>query len=194
MTSADDASTLSPVSDAEAPPQVAALFDTARDRLGFVPNIYRMMANEPALFETYIAGYGLFRTAGTFTPPEQETVFLAISRDNGCPYCVAAHGWLAEMRSGLAPEVAQAIRDGGPIADPRLAALRDFTHALLVSRGRPTPAEQEHFFAAGFEGRHALAIVLALALKTMSNYTHHLAHPVLDDTFAPWAWSPSPQP
>jgi alkylhydroperoxidase family enzyme len=40
------------------------------------------------------------------------------------------------------------------------------------------------FRQAGFEQRHILGIILALAVKTLSNYTNHLFKPEVDAVFA----------
>jgi hypothetical protein len=37
------------------------LLETAKRQLGFVPNMYGAMVNEPALFESYATTYALFR-------------------------------------------------------------------------------------------------------------------------------------
>lgn len=85
--------------------------------------MYAVMSNSPGLLDTYLDGYAAFRDDSGFTPPEQEVVFLVISRDNGCEYCVAAHPALADMKSGLDTAVTDAIRDETQIGEPRLAAL-----------------------------------------------------------------------
>lgn len=62
----------------------------AKKQLGFIPNMYENMANSPELLETYLDGYNRFRQNSDFTAVEQEVVFLTLSRENGCHYCMAA--------------------------------------------------------------------------------------------------------
>lgn len=173
--------------DAESPAR--ARLEEARTNLGFVPNMYALMANSPGLLDTYVHGYGRFREGSGFTPAEQEVVLLAISRENGCTYCVAAHSFLADKMSGVPAEVTDAIRDGAPISDARLAALHDFTRTLVAKRGLPSRAEVAAFLAAGYSERQILEIVLAIAVKTLSNYANHLLHTPVDGVFAERAWS-----
>lgn len=161
----------------------------ARDTLGFIPNMYAVMANSPGLLDTYIHGYERFRSLSGFAPAEQEVVFLTISRENGCTYCVAAHSFIADRMSGLATEATDAIRDGRPIPDATLEALRVFTRSLLVSRGMPDRTQVEAFLDAGYSERHILEIVLAIAVKTLSNYSNHLFHTPVDEVFAGRAWT-----
>ncbi len=183
---------LSPVDFATAAEPARGLLQDAQARLGFVPNMYTVMANSPGLLETYMRGYALFRQGSGLTPAEQEVVFLTISRENACHYCVAAHSFLADAVSNVPSDVTDAIRDGRPVGDPRLAALSDFTRTMLRSRGLPARAEVDAFVAAGFGERQVLEIVLAIAVKTLSNYANHLFATPVDARFAAREWSPAP--
>lgn len=180
------------LSPSEAEPLALNRLEEALNTLGFIPNMYSVMANSPGLLDTYIHGYNRFRTQSGFTPAEQEVVLLAVSRENGCTYCVAAHSFLADNMSGVPAAVTDAIRDGTPIPDTRLAALHDFTRTLVVKRGLPGQADVAAFLAAGYSERHILEIVLAIAVKTLSNYANHLFHTPVDGLFAGRAWSDAP--
>jgi uncharacterized peroxidase-related enzyme len=172
-----------------AEPKGKTLLETAQANLGFIPNMYRNMVNSPGLLETYLTGYAAFRADSGFSAPEQEVVFLTISRENGCEYCVSAHSFLADMKSKLAPEVTDAIRNGSAITDTRLAALSEFTRVVANTRGLPSRAATGAFLAAGYSERQILEIVLALAVKTLSNYANHLFHTPLDPVFEERRWS-----
>lgn len=164
------------------------VLDKALAQVGFIPNMYANMAHSPGLLNTYLEGYAAFRHGSGFTPTEQEVVFLVISRENGCEYCVSAHSFLADKASGVPAEVTDAIRDGQPIADQRLQALAEFTRVLVSSRGLPSAAQTDAFLTAGYSERQILEIVLAIAVKTLSNYSNHLFHTRLDDIFASRRW------
>lgn len=176
-----------PVTDEAAEGQAREVLDGVRARMGFVPNMYRVMVNDPGLLSTYLHGYARFREQGHFTPPEQEVVFLTISLANGCDYCTAAHSMIAVHVSKLSKAHTQAIRDGKPTGDARLDALRRFAHHMWETRGLPTRAEAEAFKAAGYGDVHILEIILALAVKTISNYANHIGHTEMDDRFAAFA-------
>ncbi|HEY6912271.1 MAG TPA: DUF6789 family protein [Myxococcales bacterium] len=125
------------------------------------------MANAPETMDTYLSGYERFRKESGFTPPEQEVVFLTISHENGCEYCMAAHSTIADTRSGVPRAATDAIRAGTPIDDPRLRALSDFSRAMLRKRGRPAQEDVDSFLKAGFREKQVLDIVLAIAVKTI---------------------------
>mgnify|MGYP002785947432 FL=1 len=115
-------------------------------------------------------------------------MLLTVSAVNGCDYCVAAHTVIAGMQQVPAPVVA-AIRDDAPLDDPKLETLRRFTAAVVTSRGWPDAADLESFTAAGYGAQQALEVVLGVGMKTLSNYTNHIAGTPLDDAFRPAAWT-----
>ena len=119
----------------DADPAVANVLATAKAGIGMIPNMYANMANAPGLLETYLTGYSAFRAESGFSPAEQETVFLTISRFNGCEYCMGAHSAIADM-SEVPTEVTDAVRAGAPIADERLADqhLVDESHSSSLSK------------------------------------------------------------
>ncbi len=181
---------LSPRTAADAEPSAKLALESALKALGFIPNMYAGMANSPGLLDTYLHGYQQFREQSGLTPAEQEVVFLTISRTNGCRYCVAAHSLLADKMSNVPPPVTEAIRDGCKIPDSKLSALSTFTRILVETRGLPARTDVDAFLGAGYGERQILEIILAIAVKTISNYSNHLFHTPVDDAFASRLWNP----
>ncbi|MBI1228091.1 MAG: carboxymuconolactone decarboxylase family protein [Bacteroidetes bacterium] len=171
--------------------KAVALLAATKQSMGMVPNMYANMANHTAMLETYSFGYKAFRQEGGFTPAEQEVVFMAVSYENGCNYCMGAHSFLADKMSGVPTAVTDAIREGGVVDDEKLGALHRFTSAMMVGRGRPSQAEVEEFLAAGYTERHILSIILAISVKTISNYSNHIFDTPLDAAFQSRAWEPA---
>jgi len=181
-------STLPLLDPAEADSPARDAMERGHKAAGLLPNMYRAMAQAPALLDTYLTGYERFRNESGFTPAEQEIVFLTISAENGCEYCVAAHSFIADTYSNVPTEMTNAIRDGESIYDARLNALHRFTQHLLAGRGRPTRVAVQDFVAAGYVESQILYLVLAIAVKTMSNYTNHMFETPLDDVFQVRQW------
>lgn len=177
-----------PVTLESATGQAKVLLESAKKTLGFVPNMYGGMAIAPGLLDTYMHGYTGFRSGSGFTGAEQESIFLAISRYNGCEYCVSAHSMLAEKMSGVSAETLAAIRERKPIADSRIDALVRFTEVMVDTRGQPTLEDVRLFIDAGFTESHILWIILAIAVKTISNYANHVNQPALDEVFQTYQW------
>lgn len=161
-----------------------AVLDKAKAQVGFIPNMYANMANAPAVLDTYLHGYGLFRSESGFTPPEQEVVFLAASQANGCDYCTAAHSMIADKKSKVPGDVLDAIRGGRSIPDARLSALCRLATEMVRTQGRPAPTVVQAFLDAGFEEKQLLYVVLALAVKTLSNFSNHALATEVDPQFA----------
>jgi alkylhydroperoxidase family enzyme len=87
--------------------------------------------------------------------------------------------------------VTEAIRSGLAIPDSKLAALSTFTATLLATHGLPSKAEVLAFLGAGYSERHVLEIILAIGVKTLSNYSNHLLHTPIDEMFAGREWKES---
>jgi len=169
-------------------PRAKEVLEKALKQVGFIPNMYGFMVNSPALLDTYLFGYNQFRTESGFTPVEQEVVFLTISRENGCHYCVSAHSVIADAFSKVPTDVTDAIRNGTEIPDIKLKALNGFTKELLNTRGRPCRTQVAAFIAAGYTETHVLSVLLAISVKVLSNYANHLFETPLDDMFKAREW------
>ncbi len=65
-----------------------------------------------------------------FNCTEQQTILLSISRYRNCCYCQAAHGTVAKMQK-TDDEIIRAVYYKQQLTDNKLAALRDFTLAVL---------------------------------------------------------------
>jgi uncharacterized peroxidase-related enzyme len=175
---------------ASASPDARVILERAQQQVGMLPNMYAYMAHVPGLLDTYLVGYDRFRRESGLTPAEQEVVFLAVSRENECHYCLAAHSFLADTQSRVATAVTDAIRDDRPVPDAQLAALATFTRTMVRTRGRPTEADLEAFLAEGYTERHVFAVILAIGVKTFSNYANHFANTPVDTPFQRRAWTP----
>lgn len=60
---------------------------------------------------------------------------------------------------------------------------------MVAKRGLPDRSEVDAFLAAGYSERQILEIVLAIAVKTLSNYANHLFHTPVDEVFACRVWT-----
>lgn len=176
--------TLEPVELEQANEDQKALLERAKKENGMIPNMYKNMVNLPGLQETYDLGYKRFREESDFTPAEQEVVFLSLSMDNECGYCTAAHSFIADNMSKTPKEVTDAIREGKDIPDEKMAALAKFTTVMNKTRGNPSKNDVQNFLDAGYSEKQILAIILAQATKTISNYSNHIFHTQVDEAFS----------
>ena len=167
---------------ATAPSASKPFIEQAQATAGYVPALVGQMAESPQLLEGYFALSAIFAKS-TFTAAEQQLVLLAVSVEHDSHYCTPAHAHRA--RAAALPEAdIRSIRDRRPLPDPRLEALRSFAVRMVRERGFLSDAEIAAFIAAGFTRAQALDVVLAVGLKTLSNYVNHLAETPLDPPFA----------
>ena len=82
------------VSDAQASPEVRAVFDDIRATRGsdFVNNFWRVLAADPAtLKRTWDEVKAVMGAPGALDPLTREMLYIAVSTTNGCSYCVHSH-------------------------------------------------------------------------------------------------------
>lgn len=177
-----------PVQNIETAPAASRdMLKAVQGKFGFIPNLTGVFANAPALLEGYLALAGSFDKT-SLSPTERQVVLLAVSLENGCEYCMAAHSAIAGMQK-VDQGVVTALREGKRIADAKLEALRAFTADITRTRGWPSPESLAGFTSAGYSAAQALEVVLGVGVKALSNYTNHLAHTPLDPAFAPAKWT-----
>jgi AhpD family alkylhydroperoxidase len=91
--------TVRPVEESEATGRVAAIFADIKATKGidFVPNIWRVLATNPAQLELL---WGRLKAimhpeaegrSSALSPLTREIIALAVSATNGCPYCINSH-------------------------------------------------------------------------------------------------------
>src|SRR5262245_43570282 len=158
----------------DAPSASKALIEKSNKEWGFVPTLHGILAESAPTLEAYQTLFALGQQT-SFTPAEQQVIYLAVSALNECEYCVAGHTYLANMAK-LDPAAVQALRDATPIRDPKLQALRSFAEAVVRERGFVGDAAVDAFIAAGYTHAQVLEVVLITACKTISNYINHIAH------------------
>jgi AhpD family alkylhydroperoxidase len=168
-------------------PGARAYLRKLQARIGFVPHLQALLAESEVALRAYgelAALYG----AATLTPTERQVVMLTVTRRNGAPYCLAGHSAVAEA-TGVAVAVILALREGQPLPDPRLQALRAFTDAAHGGCGVVDDTTWAAFDAAGYSRQQALEVLVGITLKTFSNLASRMTGVALDEGFRTWAWT-----
>ena len=174
----------------ESAPKISSdILDVTIKGFGFAPNLYSLMANNPALLDAYTYAYNTFRKNSGLTPVEQEVVFIAAAVENECHYCVAAHSFVADNMSGVPKEVTDNLRDRTEISDSKLNALTVFTQALVKERGWVSKEQIKPFIKAGYTKNDILAVITGIGVKTMSNYFNHIMYVPVDEAFSGRVWT-----
>ncbi|MGH7222387.1 MAG: carboxymuconolactone decarboxylase family protein [Gemmataceae bacterium] len=169
-----------------APAASAAILNDAQKAWGFVPNLHGVLAESPAALEAYATLWGIAEKT-SFTPVERNIVYLSIIYENECVYCMAGHTNLSRMAK-VSDDAIAAVREGRPIADTKLEALRRFAALVTRNRGMVSQAEVEAFKKVGYTNRSVLDVLVLEATKLISNYTNHLAQTPLDSFMKGAEW------
>lgn len=93
-----------PIDQADASPQVRAVFDDIKASRGVqdVNNFWKYLANDPASLKRTWDSLKEIMAPGALDPLVKEMVYLAVSVTNGCGYCIASHS-AAAAKAGMTP-------------------------------------------------------------------------------------------
>jgi uncharacterized peroxidase-related enzyme len=169
-----------------APANSKALIVDATKAYGFLPNLLATMAESPTILEGYMTLSDIFDRSN-LSPTERQIVLMTNNRLNGCTYCMAAHTSISQA-ANVPAEVITALRDGAPLNDPKLEALRRFAAMINEDRGWIDQDDLDELYDAGYTQATVFEVIVGTALKVMSNYTNHIVKTPLDDAFQANAW------
>ncbi|GAB7255643.1 carboxymuconolactone decarboxylase family protein [Polaribacter sp. OB-PA-B3] len=170
-----------------APAEAKPLLENSQKAYGMIPGLHGVLAGSPQILQAYQTLHELF-TQSSFNEEELTVVWQAINVEHACHYCVPAHTGIANMMK-VDENITEALRNETPLESSKLEALRTMTLSIVKNRGNVTQADLEAFYAAGYEEKHVLDIILGLSQKTISNYTNHIANTPVDAAFEKFAWS-----
>lgn len=162
--------------------QAKPLLKAAKDNFGFVPNLLGEFAEAPAVLEGYLKLNEIIGKT-SFISQEQQAAILAVSIENECHYCSAIHSTILKNQLKTDADIVNAIRNKKEIPDEKLNALVSYTRKAVQKRGHVTDADIQEFLDAGYTKKNVLEVNLIIALKTISNYTNHIADTPLDEAF-----------
>ena len=169
-----------------APQASQPLLAQVQKALGFVPNLFAVLAESPQVLEGYLT-LSAALDKGTLTAAERELVNIAVSTENTCHYCVAAHSTLAGLQK-IRPEIVEAVRTGNQVPDPTLNALIALTRELVRQQGSVSDAAIAAFLAVGYTKAQLLEVIGRVGLKVIANFANNLAATPLDNAFEPQRW------
>ncbi|WP_031427188.1 carboxymuconolactone decarboxylase family protein [Flavimarina sp. Hel_I_48] len=170
-----------------APEESKVFLEKSKKAYGMVPGLHGVLAGAPQLLEAYQTLHELF-TQSSFNKEELTVVWQAINVEHACHYCVPAHTGIAKSM-GVDDAITEALRNETPLENEKLEALRTMTLSIVRNRGNVSQEELDAFYAAGYEERQVLEIILGLSQKVISNYTNHIANTPVDKGAEKYAWS-----
>ncbi|SDG85789.1 carboxymuconolactone decarboxylase family protein [Psychroflexus sediminis] len=172
----------------EAKKEAKEILEATKSKMGAIPNLYKMMANNPSLLIAYTQADDTFRNNSGFTSQEQEVILLSVAIYNNCHYCVAAHSFIAKNQSHVSSDVLEALRNQEKLPDDKLNALSTFAKSVAKERGYPTDEATKALKDKGYGDEHIAGVVTGVGMKTMSNYINHIGKTPVDDMFSEFKW------
>jgi uncharacterized peroxidase-related enzyme len=174
MTEATEQTTGSwfPVPDeSELPDDLRGLFAKARERLGFVPNVFRVYAFRPRRLSAWFAHFRqLHEPTEQLSAADREMIAVVVSAANGCLYCLVAHG--AALRQELGdPVLGERISNDWRRAalDERRAAICAYADKLTVSPRELTRADLQSLLDVGLSLEEAWDVAEIAAMYNLTN-------------------------
>ena len=155
-------------------PDLQKLFAKAREKLGFVPNVFVGYAIRQAHFRYWFSHFReLMQGSSELTAAQREMISVVVSAENHCLYCLVAHG--ADLRVALEdPVLGDRItfdyhRSG---LDERTVAMLDY--AVKITRDPVSCSENdiEKLRQLGFSDETIFDIA---EIAAMYNFTNRLA-------------------
>lgn len=150
--------------------------------MGFIPNLMGTLAEAPSALKAYVQLIDLMG-ATSLTAQEQRLLTLSISVENECGYCVAAEGMLSHKMAKVPLDEVRATQNSRPLSDVKLNTFVNFAREVVSSLGNPSEKAIAIFLAAGYTQANILEVVLGVAMKTLTNYTNHIANTPIDEAF-----------
>ncbi len=160
-----------------------------KKQVGFIPNLAATMAESPYLLEAFTSLRAIYGR-GTFTPVEREALALAVSFDNNCTYCMAAHSTFAQM-NGIPEDDLSMLRAGKSPSSARLQAISALTRQVVSSKGHLASEDIQGFLKAGFSQAQLLEVLVGISTTAIANYMHNIAKTPVDEAFQAQSWTAS---
>jgi uncharacterized peroxidase-related enzyme len=157
--------------------KAAELLDTVKANLGSVPNLTRVMANQPAVLEAFLALGGAL-AKGAFDPKTREAIALAVAGANSCDYCASAHSAISRSLKVDPAEIEHRL--AGRSDDPKLHALLLFARKIVDRQGLVSDADIADVKAAGYDDAAITEVTANVVANIFTNYINHVADTEID--------------
>src|SRR5580693_4301368 len=151
--------------------EMAAYFAKCEEKLGFVPNVLKAYAFDPAKLSAFVAMYNdLMLAPSGLSKLEREMIAVAVSSHNHCYYCLVAHGAAVRQLSGDPPlGELMAMNYRAARLSKREHAMLDFAVKLTAEPWSVEEEDREALRRSGFSERDIWDIAAVAGFFNMSN-------------------------
>lgn len=156
------------------PENLQGLFKKLKQKIGFVPNVFRVYSYRPERLSTWFSHFKqLHEPTDNLNAAEREMIAVAVSMTNGCLYCLVAHG--AALREALGdPIKADRITIDYKRAglDARMEAVLDFAVKLTIAPDECLEEDIVHLKNTGLTQEEVWDVI---EIAAMYNFTNRMA-------------------
>jgi len=153
------------------PDDIHEVYEKSREKLGFVPNVFRAYAQRPEHFRAFVAYHDvLMKGPGNLTRVEREAIVVAVSSENRCQYCMVAHGAALRVLSkdpAMAEQIANNWRTA--VIPQRLRSMLGFAIRVNQPGFAANQHEIDDLHLAGFGDQDIWDIAAIAAFFGFSN-------------------------
>lgn len=161
----------------EATPRAQELLGGVQQKLGIIPNLFKVIAHSPAALEAYLnQSAALANTSLSMKLREQ--IAVAIAGTNGCDYCASAHTAIGKGAGLSAEELTDNLTGGS--ADEKTQAALLFARSVVSGRGNIEDNALQAVRNAGFSEGEIVEIIALVGANTFTNYLNHIAGTAID--------------
>ncbi|MEZ6047610.1 MAG: carboxymuconolactone decarboxylase family protein [Planctomycetaceae bacterium] len=153
------------------------LLDQVKAAFGAIPNAVKVMANSPAVLESYLKFHGVLSKA-VIGKKLLNQIKLATSEANACDYCSSILSAVGPA-NGLTAEDIMAGRKAES-SDARTDAALKFANQVLDLRGKVSDEQLQKVRDAGFNDAELVEIVGSVILGSFTNFLNNVADTELD--------------
>jgi uncharacterized peroxidase-related enzyme len=161
-------------SEDQLPDNLRGLFNKAKEKIGFTPNVFRVYSFRPERLSAWFAHHKqLHEPTENLSAAEREMIAVAVSMVNQCLYCLVAHG--AALREALgdpikADRITLDYRRAG--LDAKMEAVLDFAVKLTELPVDCSREDIEHLMSLGLTQEEVWDVI---EIAAMYNFTNRMA-------------------
>jgi uncharacterized peroxidase-related enzyme len=154
-----------------------AVLDTVNQKMGKVPNIFKLMANSPAAVDAYLAMSGAL-AKGVLSAETREKIAITCAEVHTCEYCLSAHYAIAKSIGMSEADLEEARVERSK--DPKENAILGLTRSIILSRGDLSDNTFKEYREAGITDAEIAETIAHVGLNTFTNYFNKVAQTEVD--------------
>jgi len=153
------------------------VFEQFQRLIGKMPNLYAIIGSSANALTSYVQ-YSQQQAKGSFHAREREAIYLIVSQQNGCEYCLASHTQSA-IKAGWKEEETLALR-AGTFPEKKWQVLYQVIASVITQRGEVADNLLDEFFALDYQEAALMDLLVLINVMSFTNYLYRLTKVPID--------------